>query len=46
MPTWKQAQGSFGKRLDAHHARQHRSTVNLMIVQERLNFGSSVVSIA
>src|SRR5579864_6485559 len=37
MPTRKQAQGSFGKRLDAHHAGQHWSTVDLMIMQERLN---------
>ena len=37
MPAGKQAQGSFGKRLDAHDTGQHRRAVNLVIVQERLN---------
>ena len=45
MPAGKQAQGSFGERLDAHDSGQHRRTVNLMVVQERLNGGSSTVSI-
>ena len=37
VPARKQAQRSFGKRLDAHDARQHRRTVNLMVMQERLD---------
>ena len=31
------AQRRFGEGLDAHDARQHRGTVNAMIVEERLD---------
>jgi hypothetical protein len=36
VPPGKQAQSGFRKRLDAHHSGQHRSSVDLVIVQEWL----------
>ncbi len=36
-PSGKQAECSFGECLDAHHAGQNRSAVNLMIMKERLS---------
>ena len=44
MPAGEHGQGRFRKSLDAHDAGQHRRAVDLVIVQERLNAGSSVVS--
>ena len=44
MPAGKHDSEQLPQSLDAHDAGQHRRAVDLMIVQERLDAGSSVVS--